>query len=147
MQMHGSILPKMVIPLLILGGWASFITCVTELTDVKRTFRPWDLNGSYIIKMLTHMPSQSQRAVDPPHCHRFRRQSWLELPEFECLRTIHGGPKVLDPAYIDMPKPRAGFLDPHQGAPRQQGKRHPCQAVSTRVPACHYRHSLTQGDN
>ncbi|KAH8771772.1 Bestrophin, RFP-TM, chloride channel-domain-containing protein [Diaporthe sp. PMI_573] len=35
MQMHGSILPKMIIPLLILGGWASCITCVTRLTDVN----------------------------------------------------------------------------------------------------------------
>ncbi|KUI64006.1 hypothetical protein VM1G_10781 [Cytospora mali] len=35
MQMHGSILPKMVVPLLILGGWATCITCISEFTRVQ----------------------------------------------------------------------------------------------------------------
>lgn len=35
MQMHGSILPKMVLPLLFMGGWATAITCIHELvTDI-----------------------------------------------------------------------------------------------------------------
>lgn len=37
MQMHGSILPKMIVPLFILGGWATCITCISELTRVQRT--------------------------------------------------------------------------------------------------------------
>jgi putative membrane protein len=29
MRMHGSILPKMILPLLFVGGWATFITCIS----------------------------------------------------------------------------------------------------------------------
>ena len=31
MQMHGSILPKMIVPLFSIGAWATLITCLTEL--------------------------------------------------------------------------------------------------------------------
>lgn len=30
MRLHGSILPKMIIPLLVVGGWASAITCISK---------------------------------------------------------------------------------------------------------------------
>src|SRR5205814_1975354 len=33
LQMHGSILPKMLLPLLVVGGWATCITCISELTE------------------------------------------------------------------------------------------------------------------
>lgn len=33
--MHGSILPKMIVPLFILGGWATCITCVSKFTDTN----------------------------------------------------------------------------------------------------------------
>lgn len=37
LQMHGSILPKLIVPLLAVAGWASWITCLNELVDgVKR---------------------------------------------------------------------------------------------------------------
>ncbi|KAJ9133826.1 Bestrophin/UPF0187 [Pleurostoma richardsiae] len=32
LQMHGSILPKMILPLFILGGWATCVTCITMFT-------------------------------------------------------------------------------------------------------------------
>ncbi|PSR81782.1 Bestrophin, RFP-TM, chloride channel-domain-containing protein [Coniella lustricola] len=32
LRMHGSILPKMVVPLFVLGGWATCITCVSQFT-------------------------------------------------------------------------------------------------------------------
>ncbi|KAF3760366.1 hypothetical protein M406DRAFT_96217 [Cryphonectria parasitica EP155] len=35
MRMHGSILPKMIVPLFILGGWATCITCISEFTRVQ----------------------------------------------------------------------------------------------------------------
>jgi len=35
LQMHGSILPKMILPLLAVGAWASWITCVSMLTKVN----------------------------------------------------------------------------------------------------------------
>ncbi|CAN8095227.1 unnamed protein product [Discula destructiva] len=35
LQMHGSILPKMIVPLFCLGGWATCITCISELTQAK----------------------------------------------------------------------------------------------------------------
>lgn len=31
MQMHGSILPKMIVPLIVVGIWSSLITCLTML--------------------------------------------------------------------------------------------------------------------
>ncbi|KAH9884357.1 Bestrophin, RFP-TM, chloride channel-domain-containing protein [Xylariomycetidae sp. FL2044] len=31
LQLHGSILPKMIVPLLIVGAWASLITCISKL--------------------------------------------------------------------------------------------------------------------
>lgn len=33
--MHGSILPKMIVPLFILGGWATCITCISEFTKAN----------------------------------------------------------------------------------------------------------------
>ncbi|KAF2113275.1 Bestrophin, RFP-TM, chloride channel-domain-containing protein [Lophiotrema nucula] len=30
MRMHGSVLPKMILPLLIVGGWSTLITCISE---------------------------------------------------------------------------------------------------------------------
>ena len=30
MQLHGSILPKMIIPLLAVGAWAAIITCISK---------------------------------------------------------------------------------------------------------------------
>ncbi|EPE09103.1 hypothetical protein F503_06879 [Ophiostoma piceae UAMH 11346] len=35
MQMHGSILPKMILPLFFLGGWSSCIVCVSKFTDAN----------------------------------------------------------------------------------------------------------------
>lgn len=35
LQMHGSILPKMILPLFLLGGWATCITCVSTFTGVS----------------------------------------------------------------------------------------------------------------
>lgn len=35
LRMHGSILPKMIVPLFILGGWATCITCISELTEAS----------------------------------------------------------------------------------------------------------------
>jgi len=34
--MHGSILPKMLLPLLVIGCWATLITCLYKLVDVKK---------------------------------------------------------------------------------------------------------------
>ena len=31
LQMHGSILPKMIVPLILVGGWATMITALSEL--------------------------------------------------------------------------------------------------------------------
>jgi ion channel-forming bestrophin family protein len=39
MRVHGSILPKMIVPLLVLGGWATLITAINELVH-SRTFAP-----------------------------------------------------------------------------------------------------------
>lgn len=36
LQMHGSIVPKMIIPLLCVGGWATCIVCVSKFTRVTR---------------------------------------------------------------------------------------------------------------
>jgi hypothetical protein len=30
MRMHGSVTPKMILPLLIVGGWATAITCICQ---------------------------------------------------------------------------------------------------------------------
>lgn len=30
MRMHGSVTPKMIVPLLIVGGWATAITCICK---------------------------------------------------------------------------------------------------------------------
>ncbi|EFX05542.1 upf0187 domain protein membrane protein [Grosmannia clavigera kw1407] len=35
LQMHGSILPKLIVPLLWLGGWATCITCISFMTNVS----------------------------------------------------------------------------------------------------------------
>lgn len=35
LRMHGSILPKMIVPLFILGGWATCITCISEFTQAN----------------------------------------------------------------------------------------------------------------
>lgn len=36
MRMHGSILPKMIVPLLWVGAWSSTITCITMLEIANR---------------------------------------------------------------------------------------------------------------
>jgi hypothetical protein len=38
--MSGSIMPKMVFPLLLVGGWATCITCVSALTQKNRAAIP-----------------------------------------------------------------------------------------------------------
>ncbi|CAK7212455.1 hypothetical protein SEUCBS140593_001509 [Sporothrix eucalyptigena] len=35
LQMHGSILPRLIVPLFFLGGWATAITCITKFTSVN----------------------------------------------------------------------------------------------------------------
>lgn len=35
LQMHGSILPKMILPLIIVGGWATCITCISTFTGAR----------------------------------------------------------------------------------------------------------------
>ncbi|CAK7218025.1 hypothetical protein SBRCBS47491_003366 [Sporothrix bragantina] len=35
LQMHGSILPRLIVPLFILGGWATAITCISKFTSVN----------------------------------------------------------------------------------------------------------------
>lgn len=36
LQMHGSILPRLIVPLFFLGGWATAITCISKFTSVNR---------------------------------------------------------------------------------------------------------------
>ncbi len=40
LQMHGSILPKLIVPLLAVAGWASWITCLNELVDGVKCMLP-----------------------------------------------------------------------------------------------------------
>ena len=38
LQMSGSILPHMIFPLVLVGGWATCITCVSYFTKTNREF-------------------------------------------------------------------------------------------------------------
>lgn len=38
LQMHGSILPRLIVPLFFLGGWATAITCISKFTSVNRRY-------------------------------------------------------------------------------------------------------------
>lgn len=42
MRMHGSVLPKMLVPLLLIGVWATLITCITKFVHDRKEIRSVD---------------------------------------------------------------------------------------------------------
>lgn len=39
LRMHGSVLPRMILPLTMVAAWATLITCLSRLGPKKREFR------------------------------------------------------------------------------------------------------------
>ena len=52
--MHGSILPKMVFPLFVIGSWAMFVSCISYFTKKNRACPPQD----FVAFQTLNMPMQ-----------------------------------------------------------------------------------------
>jgi len=40
LRLHGSITPKLVIPVLLVGGWATAVTCISKLVYDRKPYHP-----------------------------------------------------------------------------------------------------------
>jgi len=107
LQMHGSILPKMILPLFAVGSWATCITCISFYTRVNcecaplttKTLAPWQRNP----EDANHWPS------------RLGLLQWASIPS--CSRLLVSlsvwawafvAPRPMSGMYKTPPRPRMG---------------------------------------
>ena len=106
MRMHGSVTPRMLLPLAIVGGWATCITCISQFV-YPRKYSYLDLQG--LLSDFTH----SRRKHPPPHSPRFRSRSRPLIPQHNRLRAILRRPQVLGHPLRTSAQPRPQHLGTH----------------------------------
>lgn len=105
MRLHGSVLPRMILPILFIGVWATTITVICKYV-VDRTF----IFGFHFM-MLT---SSSWRQHSPSHSPGFRSWSCPLLPQYHCIRTIRRWSKIMDTPLRTRSQSRTLYLGTHR---------------------------------
>lgn len=82
--MHGSILPKMILPLLFIGCWATAITYVNQkVWPCECYLHPCSSTTCWA--QGTNRDNYSGRQLDSPHGDWFRRRYGSELPKLDSI--------------------------------------------------------------
>jgi hypothetical protein len=63
LRLHGSITPKLIIPVLLIGGWATTVTCVSKLVYDRKPYRSFpNIMRSLLTLHSRHRSSLHHRA-------------------------------------------------------------------------------------
>jgi len=78
MRIHGSVMPKMILPLTFVGAWATAITCLDRNVHSLGKCLGFDCQA-------LRLTSLSRRRYCPAYCVGFRRCIWSFLPSLYSL--------------------------------------------------------------
>lgn len=126
MRMHGSVTPRMILPLAMIGGWATCITCISMFV-YKRTSQFLSPHFSTTSPQKVHAnPIPNSRSQHPPpHSPRFRSWPRALLPQHNRLRAILGRTKILGHTLRAIPQSSKEHLGTHRRAARIRQRRPP----------------------
>lgn len=106
MRLHGSVLPRMILPILCIGGWATAVTLICKYV-VDRMYQ-------YMPFYSTILTSSSWCQHSPPYSPWFCRRSGPLLPQYHRIRTICRWPEIMDPPLCTRSQSRTIHLGTHR---------------------------------
>jgi hypothetical protein len=79
MRMHGSVMPKMILPLVFVAAWSTFITLISKHVHSRKDFRTFN--------SITRVSdcSNSWHQQYPAHRAGFRGGSGFVVPQLDCI--------------------------------------------------------------
>ena len=89
MRMHGSVTPKMILPILLVGAWATAISCICFHRDSEYSYIELkdSLSGVGGIRLTDNLPPGpiSRCQQHPAHRSGFRGWFGFVVPQFYCV--------------------------------------------------------------
>lgn len=82
MRMHGSVMPKMILPLLWVAGWSTAITCISRYVHSRECSMPLGSNNKTDIYPAGLGSRNRQHLADRAG---FRGGSGIVFPQFDCI--------------------------------------------------------------